>query len=371
MLNIRNNLSNVIGWHTKRKIVLIESDDWGSIRTRSKKDYNKMLTKGLEVNRSNFPMYDSLESNDDLERLFDLLSKHKDSTGRPAVFTPMCIMANPHFEKIKESNFKEYYYENFTDTCRRYPNHNKVLELWREGIVERMFVPAFHGREHLSVSRWMRELQNGNKGLLTAFEHESFGGTWYKGIQIPEYLGAFHPDYTSDIPTLEKVIITGAKLFKTNCGYQPTHFIAPNRESAKVLDSTLRKVGIRYMTMAKLRHYPLGDDKYKRDFIWLGKQNKKLDQLYITRNCYFEQSSPLHNEWVTSCLKEIEIAFKWHKPAIISTHRVNYIGSINPKNATNGLKELDRLLSIIIKKWPDVEFMTSTELGEVISKQKK
>lgn len=29
---IRKNWANLPGWHTRRKIVVIESDDWGSIR---------------------------------------------------------------------------------------------------------------------------------------------------------------------------------------------------------------------------------------------------------------------------------------------------------------------------------------------------
>ena len=70
MLNkLRKNLSNTIGWSTKRRLVILESDDWGSIRTRSKADYDSMLAKKIAVDRSNFTRYDSLESNDDLERL--------------------------------------------------------------------------------------------------------------------------------------------------------------------------------------------------------------------------------------------------------------------------------------------------------------
>jgi hypothetical protein len=370
MNNFRKNISNAIGWRTSRKIVVIESDDWGSIRTRSKKDYYEMLSKGLAVDRSNFTANDCLESNNDLGNLFDLLSKHKDSTGRSVVITPMCIMANPDFDKIKESGFSEYHYENFVDTCRRYLQHDRVLDLWRTGTVERLFVPAFHGREHLSVSRWLRALQNGNEGLLTAFEHQSFGATWYKGKQIPEYLGALFPDYSSDIPVLQKIVETGAELFKANCGNNPSHFIAPNRETPRALDSTLFKAGVKYLTMSKLRHFPLGNEKYKWECNWLGRENK-LGQIIITRNCIFEPSDPIHNNDVDSCLKAIDNAFKWHKPAVISSHRVNYIGFINPQNAKYGLNELDRLFHSILNKWPEVEFMTSTELGDLISLSKK
>jgi len=67
-------------------------------------------------------------------------------------------------------------------------------------------------------------------------------------------------------------------------------------------------------------------------------------------------------------LLDIENAFKWKKPAVISSHRLNYIGGLNEKNRVSGLKDLNRLLSEIQKRWPDVEFMTSSQLGDLISK---
>ncbi len=65
-----------------------------------------MIERGLELDRSNFTKYDALESNSDLEALFQLLRNHKDYTGWHPVFTPMWIIANPNFKKIKDSNFQ-------------------------------------------------------------------------------------------------------------------------------------------------------------------------------------------------------------------------------------------------------------------------
>ena len=67
-------------------------------------------------------------------------------------------------------------------------------------------------------------------------------------------------------------------------------------------------------------------------------------------------------------MSDIAIAFKWNKPAIISSHRVNYIGSLNPANRSHGLKHLEDLIQQIVRKWSNVEFMTSSELGTLISK---
>ena len=60
--------------------------------------------------------------------------------------------------------------------------------------------------------------------------------------------------------------------------------------------------------------------------------------------------------------------FRWHKPVILSTHRLNYIGNLDEKNRTNSLHLLKALLDRITRKYPDIEFMTSDELGGLIRK---
>ena len=68
-------------------------------------------------------------------------------------------------------------------------------------------------------------------------------------------------------------------------------------------------------------------------------------------------------------MKEISTAFFWKKPAIISSHRVNYIGSINPKNRDKNLSLLQDLLGKNSQSWPEVEFMSTDELGDTITKK--
>jgi hypothetical protein len=368
------NASNIIGWHSKRKIVVIESDDWGSIRTRNKVAFAAMLESGLNVDRSHYDGIDCIESNDDLEKLFDLLLQFKDSTGRCPVLTPMCIMANPDFDKIKESDFQEYHFESLDKTLIKYPHHDRVLDLWKKGIDDRLFYPGLHGREHLNVARYLKILQTGNPGFMTAFDHESFGANKYKGVEFPNYLGAFHPESLDEVISFDQIIKDAAALFERYCSYRPTCFIAPNREEPKDLENILHKVGVKYMTRSKIRVYPIGDGTFKKEINWLGKKNK-LGQISLVRNCFFEPTSMgeynPNKDWVGNCLKEIEIAFSWQKPAIISSHRVNFISSLNPKSRDLGFSKTKELLSSILKRWPEVEFMTSEELGDLISKSKK
>lgn len=100
----------------------------------------------------------------------------------------------------------------------------------------------------------------------------------------------------------------------------------------------------------------------------MGTRNK-FGQYFLVRNCFFEPSLSKTSDPVGECLKRINIAFRWHKPAIISSHRINYMGSLVEKNRSDNLKLLKDLLESIIKTWPDVEFMTSDELGELINSE--
>ena len=362
-------VSNLFGWRTNRKLIVIESDDWGSVYMSDKRALEEMKAKGIPLH-SHYLKNDTLESNEDMEMLMDVLRKHKDASGRYVVMTGVNVVANPDFEKIKANGFKKYEYELFTETAKRYPQSDRIHSLWKQGIEERLLVPVFHGREHLNVQRWMKLLQEGNETLRIAFEYSvSTLPREINGEELTDLRAAFDIDTQNDLKYLEKVIDTGLDEFESLFGYKSTFFIPTNGPFNNNLEEMLSKKGVKYVGTGKIQHEPLGEGKYKKHFRYLGKKNR-LGQMYLTRNCFFEPISeefPKERDWVASCLKEIEIAFNCHKPATISSHRVNYMGTINPENRAEGLKKLDNLLVQIIKKWPEVEFITSMELGDIIT----
>ena len=103
---ITHNLLNIPGWRTKRHIVVFESDDWGAIRMPSKVVYDKLLSKGYRVDLNKYEKNDSLATEKDLTELFNILSKYTDINGNHPMITANCAVANPDFEKIKESDFQ-------------------------------------------------------------------------------------------------------------------------------------------------------------------------------------------------------------------------------------------------------------------------
>jgi len=370
---LRVNISNIPGWRTNKKIVVIESDDWGSVRMSSLDSFERLKKIGIPVDKNHYNIYDSLESNDDLESLFNTLSEFNDKTGRHPVMTGVNVVANPDFVKIKATDFNEYYYEPYIETLKRYPNHERVYELWEKGISERLFVPAFHGREHLNAQFWLRALQSGNRSTLAAFEDGVTGipRTGIDGESVPNFQAAFDLETIADLPYMKSVIDSGLDLFEDIYGYKSTYFVPTNGPFNNTLEEELCNKKVKYINTAKKQREPLGDGKFRVNTHFIGQKNQ-WHQFYLTRNCFFEPSSsgfesPANTDWVNNCLKEIEIAFRWHKPATISSHRVNYIGYLHPENREHSLKQMKELLTKMLRRWPDIEFLTSMELGDLIA----
>jgi hypothetical protein len=367
--NIIRNLSNIVGWSSNRKIIIIESDDWGSIRMPSLAAFERLQKKGVLLSNGDALRYnvnDTLAKEDDLTALFETLVRYKDINGNPAVFTPICLVANPDFEKIKENNFQQYYYESFTQTLDKYYGTNKIINLWNDGIKNKLFIPQFHGREHLNVTAWMKALQENDKHTHLAFEEKCWGFNNKNAYNI-SYQAAFDIENTDEIIQQEKIIKEGLVLFENIFGYSASFFVPPNGPFNNNLEKTAAVNGIKYMSSAKIQNEAFGQGKTKKKLHYLGQKNK-YNQRYITRNCFFEPSQK-GKDWVESCLNDIEIAFRWNKPAVISSHRVNYIGTLNEINRENGLFQLEKLLKKIINRWPSIEFMTSNQLGDLINKE--
>lgn len=364
---IKQHLINLPGWHTKRKIVLFESDDWGAVRTSSKQALSALQKAGVKIQTCHYMMNDSLASKEDLSHLFDTLMKHKGAYGNP-VITANCLMTNPDFAKIASSSFGEYHWEPFTDSLKRHPDHHGAFTLWQQGQTAGLFHPQSHGREHLNISRWMADLQASDQITLLAFKYGVFGISGHTiARKRGSYLAAFD-GFGEELKFNRSAIVQeGLELFKKTFGYVSESFIAPNYVWDEEIESAIAEKGVKYLQGLTVQRVS-GKAKAPRKIIrhYQGQKNKK-GQRYLIRNAHFEPASDTGKDWVDSCLKEIETAFLWHKPAIIETHRVNFVGFLNPRNRDRNIKLFDQLLQRMLKRWPDLVFMTSDQLGRIIN----
>ena len=364
----RKELYNMFGWRTKRHLVVIESDDWGTTRMPSREVYEEFMRRGIRVDRDPYCRYDNLATKHDLENLFEVLQSVKDKNGHPAVITANTLSANPVFDKIKESEFTQYYFEPFTETLKRDAAHADAFAMWKEGMATGVFQPQSHGREHLYVKKWLQTLRNGDKVTRAAFDLGTWGLTAHVDPSIKEYyMGAFNSSEDADTKEFEKIIDDALRMFKEIFGFDSKSFIATTYEWSPKIEPCLAQRGVKYIQGTFQQKVPIGDDEGVK-VLYRGFQGTctKAGLIRLFRNCFFEPSTRENYDWYGDCLKRIEIAFKHGKAANISAHRVNFIGSIDPKNTDRTLPEFKRLLQEIVSRWPDVEFVTSDQLGEII-----
>lgn len=359
---------NLRGFHTKRQLVVFESDDWGSIRMPSRAVFDKLQTIGDSPEKDAFLRNDSLESKDDLLSLYEVLSSFSDHLGHSPIFTMNFAVANPDFDKIDHARGL-YAYEPFYETYTKYYGDISVLDLIKEGYEKKLILPQLHCREHLNVNRWMKALQEGKPDTRLAFENRMIGIYSSFSQENPfGYMDAFHTDLSSS-EDLQKILDDAVEIFNRTFGYNSQTFVASCFVWENSLEKALAHHGIKGIQGSAWQNVPYSQNGVyglQRKLRFTGQKNRN-GQIYTVRNCTYEPAywqNP--EECVATCLKELTFAFRSHKPAVINSHRFNYIGSIHPDNARNNLNGLRELLSQITTRFPNVEFVSSAELLKII-----
>lgn len=359
-----SNIKNLIGWRTNRKIIVISVDDYGNVRLDSKAALHKMKKAGLKP-RSRFDALDSLETREDLEMLFEALASVKDKNGKHAVFTPFAMPCNINFERMAESGYQRYYYELLPDTFSKLPGYEGTWDLWKQGISEGLLVPLFHGREHFNLKVFEEKLKKKDHEVLTSLKNRSYACISSSGYDTISVMAAYEFWDFKENRRLQKIVKDGLDQFEKVFGYRSDHFNPPGGREHSTIHKALKDHGVKFIDTAMIKREHQGRGKFKKEFNYTGKRNN-LGQLLLVRNVVFEPTDDRGVNWIDFTLKQIEAAFRWNRPAIISSHRVNFCGHINPQNREKGIKALQQLLGRIVTRWPDVEFMAANELAKII-----
>ena len=364
---IIDNVKNISGWKTKRKIVVIAVDDYGNVRLDSKKARSAMNSAGLKVfNR--FDAYDTLETREDLEALYEVLTSVKDKNDNHAIITPYALPCNINFEAMESNDYKAYIYELLPETYEKLTAkdpkaYQGTWQLWQQGQNEGLMRPQFHGREHFNLKVFIEKLQQRDQEVLTALQNRSYTSVSYSGYNTIKYTAAFNFYNTEDLLAFPTIIKTGLESFEKVYGYRAMAFTPPAQGYHESMLRTLKSKDIEILDRPMIGKIHLGEGIYKRQFNTM-RFDEKNQITKIIRNVVFE---PTSGKGANLALRQIEAAFRWNKPAVISSHRVNFCGHIDPAYRKQGLSSLKKLLSSIKKKWPEVEFMDVAALGNLIN----
>lgn len=366
---LKLHLKNCYGWRTRRRLVVFAVDDYGNVRVDSREARNNMDRAGLKI-LNRFDAYDSLENREDLEMLFEVLGSVRDMHGNHAVFSPFAVPCNMDFERMARDDFRNYYPELLFSTYQkmadRYPgDYRGAWELWQEGIAGGVMVPQFHGREHLHVGLLEEMLSRKDREVLVALQNRSYAGissSVRPGIGVTAAFDFWKLDENA---RFESIIEDGINAFEEVFGYRPVHFNSPGGRENRLIHRFLQKNGIKYLDAPLIKKEHLGAGKYRWEFNYTGKRNE-LGMIVNVRNVVFEPGEKGRADWVAFAMKQIEAAFRWHRPAVISSHRVNFCGHISKPNRRHGIGALKQLLAAILKRWPDVEFLSSAGMMDLV-----
>ncbi len=360
---IKNHLKNIPGWKSKTKYVVFSVDDYGNVGISNDASRKELEQKGI-LKSGRFNRFDALDTTNDLNALFEVLSSVKDRVGNNAIFTTYAVPENINFRKTLDQN--KLVTDKLNQTYEFYESINEgifkgAFDLVLEGIDKKLMRPQFHGKEHLNSFMFNQLMASGNKELLTNLQLNSISDVdrpsnfKYSNLKATySFESESHVDY--HMQNLSEGLIS----FKEVYGYESLTFAPPAFQLHPKLFKYLEERNVIGIDKGRTETRHLGDGKFIKEKNVLGEEVDS-GHYSIVRNCMFEPNSR-KLDWVKFTMDQIEAAFFWGKPAIISSHRVNFCGLLDENNRTQGLKDLKKLLNAIVNKWPDVQFITADEL---------
>lgn len=351
------------GKKTNKQIVVFESDDWGAERNFSKQNLDKLLKEYPKFAHDIYQKYDILETDEDIVNLKNVLKANKDKNGHSAVFTLNFAMKNIDYKNLDINNvddiklisIKEYYTES--------KNSKNVLKIVKEDIGN-CFSAQLHGREHINICKLKKEILSGDALAKDALKLNIVG------VNSSEYSGM---DVLNTDDEKSKIMLTEAmQEFKDVFGKTSESFIAPCYTWKKSDERVLSELGVKYMQGNFFQNEP-NKNRYRKIYHPFGRKSKSSQLTYIYRNCNFEPSREkvkgrTDEQILNNVMMEIRQAFKNKTPAVICSHRVNYVSGISREMAENNLHLLDTLLKRIKSEFNDVLFMDTVSMCEEISK---
>ena len=366
------NIKNIPGWRTRAKLVIFNVDDYGNMRLASRAAKAQLEQAGMTL-AGRFDQLDTLETREDLEALFEVLDSVRDRSGRGAVFTPYALSANPDLAALR-TDPDIWQSEDLPETFGRLAGEDPrayegAWALWSEGIDRGLMQPEFHGREHFNLHLLKRKLSRRDADVMANIDAYSMAGLKedpdLPGIGFTHAFGLLD---RSELAQHREIIADGIARFSRIFGRSPRCFTPPAQRLHPELHEFVAAQGIRAIDRPLYSVQQIDRGQRKGAYHIIGRRRGQ-GHVTLVRNVIFEPNLYPSRDEVAHALGLIEAAFRWGKPAMISSHRVNFCGHIDPSNRRAGLDDLKRLLKAIVKRWPEVEFISAGELAQRIGER--
>ena len=310
-------------------VLIVESDDWG---------------------------YGPLEQAELLRRIAELLARHRDHTGQPAVMTLGVILGGPDTERIAQAGGLRYERITLADAPLQ-----TIRAAMTAGAQKRVFGLQLHAMEHFHP-----------EVLLKAAERNPLVRSWLTGEALPqtEALPARLQSRWIDAAALpSKPLAPGAveaaafeevKAFESIFGVLPEVAVPPTFIWTPAVERAWAAAGVRVVVTPGRRY--VGRDTADRPvpeaIRFHNAEHSPCGPVYLVRDDFFE---PALGHRVERGMAAVATKTELGRPTLLETHRANFLG--DGTKALPALTELDRLLSEALKRWPALRFMSSAQLA--------
>jgi len=348
-------LRPVKGFQFSRPIVLFHSDDWGLIGIRDLVGFRKLKDGGLELGDQPYDFY-SLETAEDLYRLYEVLLRHRDSIGRPPCFVFNFIVSNVNFPKVTDSGFRSLELMSLDEGFPGRWQRSGLLEAYREGIQCGLIYPAFHGLTHFCLRVAERTLNDqGDRGGLLRKIYAA--DTPF----IPERMRWISFEYRDDsgdegsgwldLATQQKLIQEGVGLFERIFGFFPTSACAPGYRMNQDTRRGWALMGIR------VAHYGPA--------LQMAPHFDESGLLMVHRNVPFEPALEEDHTNLLRVLNQANECFRAGRPITVCMHSVNFHSTIK-NNRDQTLQHLDHFLGMLERKYEDLLYVHDDDLWQMV-----
>jgi peptidoglycan/xylan/chitin deacetylase (PgdA/CDA1 family) len=369
---IKDYLKNVGGWRPTDRYVVLAFDDYGNMRLRDGAAADALTGLG-QAPRNHFDVCDHLETRADLEAMRDVLGSVTDVTGRSAVLSAYFTPANLDFDALKSwdaSSDPNPPLEPLNQTFERATAHDRAAyagawDLWQELFAQEMAAPYYHGRQHFNTRAFVEKWRDNDAALHAACAHGSLARLASRDSAGRKIYAALDIGSASELPDIAAEILDGADRFEAVFGHRARVFNPPAGRAHPHLHGTLSEAGLWYLEAPYQEAYHLGDGK-RRTFISRTGDFASASTRKIVRNVVFEPGPNGIEASIKAARASVNAAFRMSKPAIISSHRVNFGTYIDPEYGKANLEALRKLLQLIRADHPTIRFISTYELGVIM-----
>jgi hypothetical protein len=308
-----------LDWH-RLKAVVIESDDWGLCAWSADDQAFRALADTPAFRSPAGRRYggSTLESAADVNAIAALLGQVRGGDGFPPVWQANTIVGGPDYARLVPPDFAAgrlpvvFHPES--------PSRWRRPGLWdeiRAAIAAGVWWPELHGLHHLPEQAWLSALRQGHADARRAFEHQS------PVCEAVESSGEHDP--REPLATRTAALEEAEAGFRSLFGRPPRSLCPPDYRWDERLERDAERLGITVLQgKAEQDGVPLR--RLRRAGLAWRWPNRAGARFYMPPRIAFEpEAGQPARAGAAAVHRAVRRAWRRGQPAVVSTHRANYV----------------------------------------------